>query len=1818
MNARPGICPLLAALLVSAPSPAWTDDITDTVRFADSLIVRSGPDGDVVLLRGTSSDYEQGVPGHPDLPVLRARYIVPPGTRVSSITATPTRSDTLAGPFDPVPIPEADGSSAEPDPLVYESATPYPNETAALALDGAMRGFRIVSIAFHPVQFVGATGALIHHQAFNVTLTLASESQAARARVRERLRPGRRLSRSQTELTWLRANVRNTSQIDGFYPMEPQHYRTGIADTTAFGGFTPTDEPSLDGPPVDYVIICDTALEEAFQTLANWKTEKGVPAVVRTTQWIDDHYTDFDQPERIRAFIIDAYERWGTDWVLLGGDHSTVPARFLWGGEALQQGPGQGPSDVYYAGVDGSWNDWANYKIGENAGVELELADPYYDVWVGRAPVDSEAEATTFVAKVLSYVRAPSVTESGPRDTFYTNFVAYAGLTNSSRWKDEGGPDTALPNGVWKAMHVAQNFLLPNGYEPTLFLEDVWDDAICEDCYGTSRDTMQVLADSSWVHAWHHPSLVDSLNAGANLVYHHEHSNPYGQGGASACFGNGDCANASGSCVSSDCVDSLKAINDANHSIGLRTHDIDALTNDDGAYSVVYGTGSYANATDFRSVSEHWIRNPNGGAVAYVGFKRSSGGNALIYPDTTFYHVLIEDETEKIGQALGNMVALGYNGQGPHVRTATSFNLLGDPEMSVWSAVPDSFDTPSYSPTSVSALGPQTITVTVTSGSAAVADAQVCLKQSDVGYAIATTDASGIATFYDFEVGNTDDILVTATKHNYVPVRDTLDVSDSPDAWVVYASHEYEILDGNANTRIEAGEDVALDVALANGGSATGDSLVARLFVNERFTINVVGHDTDFPFALGASGAPFTGASFDVPAHQLGIRLIGEPSGVGTANGVYVWQEPADSLRWNVSSTALAGSARGTGTDRVPENTIVQLTLDVPDGFPDFHNVQTADFEGDDVVVEASSTTLQITLVNNSTVMTDDTDRVQFVLDESGWIVSSTAADTILAGIGGGSAGTATFGLELSPEIPDGHEVWLSVTAEVDEELVGISDFTLPIRAPVLELRSRSVGSCLGCYAVDPVIHNTGGGDADSLVLRLLSSDPDVNVLVGEVTDDGLAAGAEETITGLKLQAVGGAEIEELSFDLTATTVFDRSTSDTLQVAFEEMDLIPPGAIPDARAYAFAPQSITVRWDTVAVAGDVDTSYVGYNVYRKPVAGSFTRINEAPVSGASLFVDSGLEDGTQYIYRVVAVDEDGNEGDSADAASYTWPAIASGWPKRAANGTESSPLVFNIDNDDTTEVFLAADKIYAWNADGSPYESEDGVFFSTPDTVFLAALAGGDLDADGTYELIAASFDSLYVLEHDGTRRTGFPKYVKSWHAPPTVANIDNDVNDYLEIIAPSADTLLYVWDKDGNTFLSGQSIDGRFAKVKGRFNYGGVSVADLDGNGDLEVVHASGYDGWIEVFAPTDSVGGPDADLLWSHYTGVAASDGRLWKPAIGDITGDGSDDIAVAQGNGGSPSKVIAFEADGTPIDSLAVADFIGSSSASGPPMALADLDDDDDLELLIGQSKYIYSTSPFPPDSLGYGLLLIDVSAGSFDEAVQCSIWVHKPWQKRTSNTGVIGGALVADIDGDSNLEILVGTHDFSLHAFEWEESKDACVPDERMPLLIHNGELWATPQIGDFDDDSKLELLVSDMGGRVVVYDLPGSAGAGSVEWARFGNDIGNTGRYTAGGGSREPANVSSLATHVKQNWPNPFNPRTTIAYDVGVPGKVTIRVYDAGGRRVATLVDRVHAPGSYRVLWDGTDDRGRTLSSGVYFYQLETGSVRDSRKLLLLK
>ena len=144
---------------------------------------------------------------------------------------------------------------------------------------------------------------------------------------------------------------------------------------------------------------------------------------------------------------------------------------------------------------------------------------------------------------------------------------------------------------------------------------------------------------------------------------------------------------------------------------------------------------------------------------------------------------------------------------------------------------------------------------------------------------------------------------------------------------------------------------------------------------------------------------------------------------------------------------------------------------------------------------------------------------------------------------------------------------------------------------------------------------------------------------------------------------------------------------------------------------------------------------------------------------------------------------------------------------------------------------------------------------------------------------------------------------------------------------------------------------------------------------------------------------------------------------------------------------------------------------------------------------------------------------------------------------------------------------------------------------------------------------------------------GRPGIGAVEAHRRAvepRDVRARGEGDGGGGGRVPGvlasgvdegsggDAPSVGNALRQNIPNPFNPETVIRYSVARTGPVAVRIYNVNGALVRALVDRVQPMGEYGARWNGTDDQGRPLPSGAYFYRMESQGFADSRKLILLR
>ena len=109
-------------------------------------------------------------------------------------------------------------------------------------------------------------------------------------------------------------------------------------------------------------------------------------------------------------------------------------------------------------------------------------------------------------------------------------------------------------------------------------------------------------------------------------------------------------------------------------------------------------------------------------------------------------------------------------------------------------------------------------------------------------------------------------------------------------------------------------------------------------------------------------------------------------------------------------------------------------------------------------------------------------------------------------------------------------------------------------------------------------------------------------------------------------------------------------------------------------------------------------------------------------------------------------------------------------------------------------------------------------------------------------------------------------------------------------------------------------------------------------------------------------------------------------------------------------------------------------------------------------------------------------------------------------------------------------------------------------------------------------------------------------------------------YVSFGPTDAKENIELLPTSfsLEQNYPNPFNPSTIISYNIPKAGNVQIKIFDALGREVRSLINEDKPAGKYNIAWDGRDNYGSRVSSGVYFYTIRSGNFVETKKMVLMK
>jgi len=173
------------------------------------------------------------------------------------------------------------------------------------------------------------------------------------------------------------------------------------------------------------------------------KLKKGIVSTIKTVSWIIQNYPGCDTQEKIRHFIQDAYLKWGTEYVLIGGDVNIVPVRVN-SGQTTEDIPII--TDLYYSAIypiSNNWNANGNNKFGEiypmhligTTWYEADESDYTADIWVGRAPVHNGGEVNLFINKIFTYERnslAPNI----PGLSYLMKMLNLAGIAYEYNWNN--------------------------------------------------------------------------------------------------------------------------------------------------------------------------------------------------------------------------------------------------------------------------------------------------------------------------------------------------------------------------------------------------------------------------------------------------------------------------------------------------------------------------------------------------------------------------------------------------------------------------------------------------------------------------------------------------------------------------------------------------------------------------------------------------------------------------------------------------------------------------------------------------------------------------------------------------------------------------------------------------------------------------------------------------------------------------------------------------------------------------------------------------------------------------------------------------------------------------------------------------------------------------------------------------------------------------------------------------------------------------------------------------------------------------------------
>ena len=297
---------------------------------------------------------------------------------------------------------------------------------------------------------------------------------------------------------------------------------------------------------------------------------------------------------------------------------------------------------------------------------------------------------------------------------------------------------------------------------------------------------------------------------------------------------------------------------------------------------------------------------------------------------------------------------------------------------------------------------------------------------------------------------------------------------------------------------------------------------------------------------------------------------------------------------------------------------------------------------------------------------------------------------------------------------------------------------------------------------------------------------------------------------------------------------------------------------------------------------------------------------------------------------------------------------------------------------------------------------------------------------------------------------------------------------------------------------------------------------------------------------------------------------------PTLVDLDGDG--DLEIVAGNDSGLLHVLHH--DGTEMASYDVGDDIRGG------ISVADLNDDGSYELLFsGYDDMLHVWNPL--DGAELDGFPIDMEYNSLTEPV------------------------TADLDNDGDLEVVAAMKSSTVHVLHHDGT-----PFNNFPTSL-GGNIESSPAIGDLDNDGDYELVLGTTVG-LKVLDIKSEKGD-RLSWKLHRGNLERTGSLGMTLVSVDQGEgMIPEEFYVSPNYPNPFNPSTKIDIQTPERNALEVRIFDATGRLVNTLMNKELDAGHYTVKWNGLDSKGIGMPTGVYFIQVRSGIKISNQKMILIK